>query len=476
MVLGIRLDNMNKKSIRFRLTIWYSLAFFVSTAIVFAVFFYITKQTLLNQTDRSIIAHAETLTKIVGDEQPSMAQGVFNQGIISQQFMEMPGMLVLITDKSGKITGSSQVGADENTILKDLIEKSSNIIKPTFVERRIGTTTLRIGVFPMIQNGESNGLIFMGDPVDAIYDSFKSLILTLTAVYLLIAIPAIIGSYLLAKSALQPILKISSDLQSITSQDLNHHVAVPNTEDEVSELAVTFNELLQRLHESFKRERQFIGDVAHELKTPVATLKGEIELALSKKRTNEEYKNAFGETLIDVNRLSTTIRNILDLAWIGADKAISTNQQTDLTAVLVELKDIAVKLAAQKHITVKSHIAEGIQVIGSEDKLSRSILNILDNAVKYTPTNETISIFLRTKNSEAVVEVIDSGNGILEKDLPHIFDRFYRGSKTAKTLGSGLGLAIAQGIIESHGGTISIASKVGHGTHVTISLPLKDKS
>ncbi len=467
---------MNKKSIRFRLTLWYSIAFFVSTAIVFAGFFYITKQTILNQTDESIIAHAQTLMKIVGDEEPSMAQGVFNQGIISQQFMEMPGMLVLITDKSGKITGSSQSGADENTILKDLIEKSANIIKPTFVERRIGTSTLRIGVFPIMQNEQSNGLIFMGDPVDAIYDSFNSLLLTLATVYLLIAIPALIGSYLLAKSALQPIHKMSSELQSITSQDLNHHVAVPNTEDEVSELAVTFNELLKRLHESFKRERQFIGDVAHELKTPVATLKGEIELALSKKRTNEEYQKAFGETLIDVNRLSTTIRNILDLAWIGADKAISTNQQTDLTAVLVELKDIAVKLAAQKHIMVKSHIAEGIQVAGSEDKLSRAILNILDNAVKYTPTNETISIFLRTKNSEAVVEVIDSGNGILEKDLPHIFDRFYRGSKTAKTLGSGLGLAIAQGIIESHGGTISIASKVGKGTHVTISLPLKAKS
>ena len=284
---------MNKKSIRFRLTLWYSIAFFVSTAIVFAGFFYITKQTILNQTDESIIAHAQTLMKIVGDEEPSMAQGVFNQGIISQQFMEMPGMLVLITDKSGKITGSSQSGADENKILKDLIEKSANIIKPTFVERRIGTSTLRIGVFPIMQNDQSNGLIFMGDPVDAIYDSFNSLLLTLATVYLLIAIPALIGSYLLAKSALQPIHKMSSELQSITSQDLNHHVAVPNTEDEVSELAVTFNELLKRLHESFKRERQFIGDVAHELKTPVATLKGEIELALSKKRTNEEYQKAF---------------------------------------------------------------------------------------------------------------------------------------------------------------------------------------
>ena len=476
MVWDIKSDNMNRKSIRFRLTLWYSLAFFVSTAVIFAVFFYITKQTILSQTDRSIITHAETLIKIVDDEQPSMAQGVFNQGIISQQFMEMPGMLVLVTDKSGKISGSSQIGADENAILIDLIEKSANIIKPTFVERRIGTTTLRIGVFPIMQNGQPNGLVFMGDPVDAIYDSFHSLLLTLAAVYFIIAIPAILGSYVLAKSALLPIHKISSDLRSITSQDLYRHVAVPNTDDEVSELAVTFNELLERLHESFKRERQFIGDVAHELKTPVATLKGEIELALSRKRTNGEYQKAFGETLIDVNRLSTTIRNILDLAWIGADKAITNNQQTDLTAVLTELSDIAVKLAAQKHITVKSHIAKGVLVAGSEDKLSRAILNVLHNAVKYTPVNETISVSLRKTNNGAMIEVVDSGTGISEKDLPHIFDRFYRGSKTAKTLGSGLGLAIAQGIIESYGGTVSVMSKVSRGTHVTIMLPLATKA
>ena len=204
----------------------------------------------------------------------------------------------------------------------------------------------------------------------------------------------------------------------------------------------------------------------------MATLKGEIEVALSKKRTNEDYKKAFGETLIDVNRLSTTIRNILDLAWIGADKARSNNQQTDLTAVLTELKEITVKLAAQKHISVKSHIADGVLVIGSEDKLSRAILNILDNAVKYTQSNETISISLRTKNNDALIEIVDSGAGISEKDLPHIFDRFYRGSKTAKTLGSGLGLAIAQGIIESHSGTISVRSKVAKGTHFKITLPL----
>lgn len=463
---------MNTKSIRFRLTLWYSVAFFIGTAIVFAVFYFIAKQTLLYHTDRAITAHAETLVKIVTDEQPSMVKGVFNQGIISQQFSEMPGMLVLITDSDGKITASSQTGAENNPIIKDLIEKSTNIIKPTFVERHIGSTTLRIGVYPMEKDGNITGLIFMGDPVEAIYRSLNALLFTLAIVYILFSIPTIIGSYFLAKSAMRPINKISTELKNITSQDLNKQVEIPETSDEIAELANTFNGLLKRLHEAFVRERQFIGDVAHELKTPVATLKGGIEVTMSKNRTNEEYKKAFDETLIDVNRLSITIKNILDLAWIGADKINLEDNNFDLSGAMKELQEIAVKLALQKHITLKGEIEPMVTVGGSEDKVSRAVLNIIDNAIKYTPNGGTITISLKKKLGNAVVEVKDTGVGIPDKELEHIFERFYRGSKVAKTIGSGLGLAIAQGIIKAHNGDIKVSSKIGKGTSVIITLPL----
>lgn len=463
---------MKTRSIHFRLTLWYSVAFFISTAIVFTVFYYITKQTLLYQTDRDIIAHAETLISMVTNEQTSMAQGVFNQGIISQQFMEMPGMLVLLTDSVGKITASSQVGAASNPTIQDLIEKSATIIRPTFIERQIGTTTLRIGVFPIIQDGNTTGLVFMGDPVDAIYDSFNTLLITLIVVYGLFAIPTIVGSYYLAKSAMRPIHKISEELKTISSQNLDRQVEVPQSSDEIAKLASSFNDLLQRLHEAFGRERQFIGDVAHELKTPVATIMGEIEVTLSKDRGKEEYKKAFSEILIDINRLSRTIKNILDLAWTGAENASLADTHFDLSNSLVEIQEIASKLAAQKRIRFSGEIEPHIMVGGAEDKVSRAVLNIIDNAMKYTPGGGSVTMSLKRKMHNAVIEVKDTGVGIPEKELDHIFERFYRGSKVAKTLGSGLGLAITQGIIRAHGGDIKVASTVGKGTTVRILIPL----
>ncbi|MBI5614543.1 HAMP domain-containing protein [Candidatus Gottesmanbacteria bacterium] len=463
---------MNIKSIRFRLTILYSLAFFIGTVVMFVIFYIVTKQTLLLQTDQELTVHAEALANIIVNGQSNMMTGVFNQGVITQQFSEMPGMLVAVSDGSGKISTSSQQGAQSDPIIKDLLQKSSMIVKPVFVDRTIGSTILRIGVFPVSVNGSTTGLVLMGDPIEAIYHSLNSLLVSLFIINLLFFIPALIGGHILARKAMEPVSAISKKLAKITSDNLNERVGVLKTSDELEELAMTFNSLLDRIAQAFQRERQFIGDVAHELKTPVATLRGGIELALSKKRTNGEYTQTLSGTLIDVNRLSNTIRNILDLAWLGAENANLGEHHFDISTTVTELRDIGEKLAAQKHIAIQGDVEPNIQVVGVEDKIYRAILNVIDNAIKYTPQDKTVSISLFKKRKMAIVRVKDTGSGISEKDLGHIFDRFYRGSKTAKTVGSGLGLAIAQGIIQAHGGDINISSTLGKGTSVVISLPL----
>jgi len=207
----------------------------------------------------------------------------------------------------------------------------------------------------------------------------------------------------------------------------------------------------------------------------VSTLKGGIEVTMSKERTKEEYKKAFNETLIDVNRLSTTIKNILDLAWIGAENASLSDNHFNLSRAFVELQEIAVKLASQKHIVLKGEIEQGVVVSGAEDKMSRAILNLIDNAIKYTPTGGSVTMSLQKRKEKAMIEIKDTGIGIPEKELEHIFERFYRGSKAAKTLGSGLGLAITQGIVKAHRGEVKVTSKAGKGTAVTITLPLFQK-
>lgn len=275
--------------------------------------------------------------------------------------------------------------------------------------------------------------------------------------------------------------RLSSKIETITSKNLDEKVTGIENGDEIGELARSFNKLLSRLKEAFLREQQFIGDVAHELKTPLATLRSSTEIALAKDRDKKEYQHVLAESLTDIDRLNKTLKNVLDLAWTEADQAKNLTKSVDLSELIEELREIAVKMATQKSIEVYSQIDKNIAVLGDKEKLSRSILNFLDNAIRYTPGGGRIEFTLNKKVNDVSIIIKDTGEGILAEDLPHIFDRFYRGaassayrgSKSSKTFGSGLGLAISQAIIKAHKGEIDVKSKVGQGTNFTIILPLK---
>ncbi len=298
--------------------------------------------------------------------------------------------------------------------------------------------------------------------------------------FILLLVLAIEGLIIVRKIT-NPLTKLTTKIKTITSKNLSERIGLSSTDDEIGDLATSFNELLNRLDESFKREQQFIGDVAHELKTPLATLRSSVEIALSKDREKEEYKEVLNETLTDVDRINSTLKNVLDLAWTEADQVKNLTKSFNLSELIEELREIAVKMASQKSIEVDGQTEKDLEVFGDKEKFSRAILNFLDNAIKYTPQRGKIEFNLRLKDSDAIITIKDSGEGILSEDLPHIFDRFYRGSKTDKetlllrnkTFGSGLGLAIAQVVIKAHKGEIEVKSKVGQGTTFILRLPLK---
>ncbi|KKQ43433.1 MAG: histidine kinase [Microgenomates group bacterium GW2011_GWC1_37_8] len=266
--------------------------------------------------------------------------------------------------------------------------------------------------------------------------------------------------------------KLSSKIKTITSKNLSEKVIDIESEDEIGELASAFNQLLDRLLQAFKRERQFIGDVAHELKTPLSTQRSGIEVALSKDRSAKELKSVLIEALSDNNRIASTLKNILDLAWSEAESEKVNKDKVKLSEVVSEIVEIATKLGKAKKVNVSGNISQDIVVLGSEDKLFRALLNITDNAIKYTPTSGSVNISLTKKNSHARFRVKDTGVGISKNDLPHIFERFYRGSRSGKVHGAGLGLAISQALISAHKGTIDVKSDVGKGTTITAYLPL----
>lgn len=463
---------MNFRSVHFRLTFWYSLGLFISAAVTFSAFYFVTRQTLLSQTDITITSHAQAIVSTVNYSSNSAMNGLFSQEVVARQFSEMPGMLVVITGGSGKIISSSQTGIDNNPIITDLLEKSTGVIKATFLERTIGTTLLRIGVFPVIKDGTLNDLVLVAHPVDVIYQSLASLSAILLVIYFLFLPLLTFGGYFLSRRALNPISDLSVQLEKITSQNLNEPIKEFKTGDEIQKLAISFNNLLGRLHNAFERERQFISDVTHELKTPLSTLKSSVEIGLSKRRDEDEYCRILKENLVDVERLSNTLNNVLNLAWSEVEQSKDLTKIFNLSQLAEEISDLCVKLAKKKQIKVESKIQQGLSVAGSQDRVFRATLNIIDNAVKYTPSKGQIIISLSKTGKKADLTVSDTGVGIPSEELPKVFDRFYRGSKTEKILGSGLGLAISQGIIKAHQGEITIKSQVGKGTSVIISLPL----
>lgn len=462
---------MKTKSLRFRLIYWYFTAFFLSTVIIFSVFYTITKNVISDQTDKEITLHGSKITDLITAES-SGVHGIFPKLQLEREFSQIPGMLVVISDNTGKIQSSSQSVDSEKLIFIDILQKSANIVNPVFLNIKIGVTMMRSGIFPVISENGVRSLVLVAHPVEAVQKSLDILIWVLLFTIIVIGILSVFGGYIVARGALQPIVLFSERLKRIESDNLNQKIPDPKTGDEIEELTAAFNLLLERLNKSFEREQQFIGDIAHELKTPLSVLKNTIEVTLSKKRPDSEYKNTITDILIDINKLSSTINDVLDLAWTkSADKNI-VFEKINLSDLMKEMEELLQKLSTNKRIQIKVNITGGIFINGHHQKLYRALYNLIDNAVKYTPQSGEIKLTLSKENNHASVDISNTGPGIKREDLPLIFNRFYRGNKSAKVFGSGLGLAICKSIIEAHGGTISINSIINKKTAVKITFPL----
>lgn len=287
------------------------------------------------------------------------------------------------------------------------------------------------------------------------------------ALFLVLAIIGFIVVYKITQS----LTILSSSMMQISSKTLDRRITSIKGNDEIGRLAYAFNDLLDRLDRAFKRERQFIADVAHEMKTPIATLRSGFEVTLQKGRTNDEYKKIIKDSICETDRLTTTIKDVLDLAWSEVPNE-NSRSVFDLSELISEMAEITQKLAIKKQITITHSISPHIHLKGFRERLGRTFLNIIDNAIKYTPQNGNVHIALIKEFNNALITVKDNGQGIEEGELEHIFNRFYRGSKAEKVFGAGLGLAIAKATIGIHKGVIQVKSKPKIGSTFSIVIPL----
>jgi heavy metal sensor kinase len=283
------------------------------------------------------------------------------------------------------------------------------------------------------------------------------------------------GGYVLARQALRPVDLMVLTADQITATQLNRRIEVPNTDDELSRLARTLNGMIARLERSFEEIHKFTADAAHELRTPLAVLRSEAEVALKSPREPEQYRAILEDQLEELERLSRLADRLLFLCREDAGLVPMARQPLDLREVVEDVTEHMRLVAEEKAIELHAEKFAPCSISGDEDQLRRLLFNLVENAIKFTPAGGTVRIEAIRAESEARVVVTDSGIGIPPEHLPHVFQRFYRvdSARGAGIDGTGLGLSIARSIAEAHGGSVTVESTVGVGTRATLSLPLQ---
>lgn len=281
-------------------------------------------------------------------------------------------------------------------------------------------------------------------------------------------------SYRIARFGIQPIEAVTKAASRIRSTTLYERLKTNGLPAELLALASTFNEMLDRLEESFTRLSQFSADIAHELRTPVNNLRGEVEVALTKPRSVEEYREVLGSCLEEFGRLSQLIESLLFLARAENAQTSMPREPIDVRSELTKVHEFYEAAASEAGITLSMAVPESVVARLNRTLFQRAVGNLVANALAHTPSGGNVNLSATREGDTVRVEVSDSGQGIPPEDLARVFDRFYRGDRARSSIsgGIGLGLAIVKGIVLLHGGTADITSEVGRGTRVILVFPL----
>ena len=454
------------QSLRVRLTLWYVAVLAVVLLSFSGVLYARLSTTLRDSLDDTLHSRAtltlEAITSNAGvpalDRTPLSPNSVRNGG---EQFTRL-------FDARGAVV------SDDTAAIGPVPMLASDIAAATH-----GTTTVRslvtdgavwrVITTPLLP--PDRGVLQVGLSEENIHETVQTLFTILVTLVPVILLVATVGGGFLARRSLAPVDQITQAAHTIEATGLHARLPEPPVQDEIGRLARTLNALIARLEAAFTRERQFTADASHELRTPLTILAGEIEVTLRRERSVGEYQETLAVMQDEVSHLQALVADLLLLA--RSDTPVSLPDTVfDLAAIAGAVGTRLEPLTQAKAQTFTMHTAH-VSVRGVENQLQRLVRNLLDNAIRYTPTGGTITLTMRGIGADAVIVVADTGPGIDPDALPHLFERFYRADagRDRASGGSGLGLAIADAIAHRHAGTITVASAIGQGSTFTVTLP-----
>jgi heavy metal sensor kinase len=282
---------------------------------------------------------------------------------------------------------------------------------------------------------------------------------------------------LLARRALAPIDRIILTADRISSRNLHQRLPVPGTGDELQRLSITLNHMIQRLEDAFQHSQRFLADASHELRTPLTVMQAGLEAMTEKSNTRLDVRETASSILEETERLRNIVEGLFALSRLDAGEALEKSAPFDLGELAATTADQMCLLAEDKGIAIDYQMDLKVIVEGDRARLKQVVVNLLDNAIKYTQQGGRVKVRVSTRDGKAALEVCDDGIGIPEESLPSVFERFYRVDKarSRELGGAGLGLSIVKSIATAHRGRVEVQSKEGEGSRFIVELPLAGK-
>lgn len=457
---------MNRLSIRWKLTLWYGGVLAVVLTVFSIVVFVVLRHQLLGRIDQGLGEElADVLSEIHRHDDSATLLEWFQR-----RFAYHEGFDFEITTADG----------ERFFVNPRLMERSLSFAEASPPESTPQYETLEVssvGHWRLISTqatGPDGTLdIRVGRSLHSFESEMNALLLTFLLTGPLTLLAAIGGGYVLACRALQPVQTITQTARRISADQLNERIRVDNRDDELGTLAATLNDMIERLERSFAEMKRFTADAAHELRTPLAVIRNEAEVALRSARAPEEYCRVLENLLEETNRLATMADQLLFLSRQEAGLQPGSEEPVEMSDLLAEVVTNMQLLAEEKGIVLTLNENPPCSLTGDSRQFRRVFYNLLDNAIKYTGAGGKVTVTSRSGNGERRILISDTGVGIPPEHIDRICDRFYRvdPARSGEANGAGLGLSICRSIVRGTGGEISVESRLGSGTTVTVHFP-----
>src|SRR6267154_1692214 len=476
------------QTLRGRLTAWYSGALALTLAAFAGVLYLDRRSASYQDLDQRIQSEASLTAGILAESY--RARGTLVRADTAQRPVLIPDLAALleavpdflvITARDGSLLFAS---SDARALTFQQVEQLRSLASAPLSGRTSGTLRLEPNgpkihyvVHYVTGAGPQFGAILAGADVRTAELGPDELLSTFALVLPLgLALALLMGSWI-SRRALAAVDQIITEVREITDgRSLHRRLAEPLMKDELGRLAETLNQMMTRLERSFTALRRFTADASHELKTPLTVLRAGVERAITRPDLAPETLAPLEETLQEVNRMTELLESLLTLARADEGRADLHREAVDLRDIVADVGETGELLAEHAGVRIDIRLPSAPLVLPVDRSRIRQLaLNLIENAVKYTPRGGQVSVELGTNDGRAVFTVADTGIGIAPGDLPHVFDRFWRAdsarTRTSERAGTGLGLAICKWIAEAHGGTIDVQSRPGRGTTFTVGLP-----